>query len=190
MVLLTNKFILVFLIDKHNRMYDDSLIHKKKVSKHLFKFKFASTSFLTDVIPSSTTKIFFFFGAKAIAPDRSTHFFPLSFLPRYLNAIQTNAHHLLRYLAIAVVVNKRRRNMLKDLIKVIQQEQRSYKDPVTEFLECLYVNYDFDGAQQKLMECDQVSLVLFLPNMTVVFIELHMYLLWMFKSLNGNVLHF
>jgi len=80
--------------------------------------------------------------------------------------------------------------MLKDLIKVIQQEQRSYKDPVTEFLECLYVNYDFDGAQQKLMECDQVSLVLFLPNMTVVFIELHMYLLWMFKSLNGNVLHF
>ncbi|XP_039793927.1 eukaryotic translation initiation factor 3 subunit E-like isoform X2 [Panicum virgatum] len=82
----------------------------------------------------------------------------LFFQDRYLNAIQTNAHHLLRYLAIAVVVNKRRRNMLKDLIKVIQQEQRSYKDPVTEFLECLYVNYDFDGAQQKLMECEQVIL--------------------------------
>jgi translation initiation factor 3 subunit E len=78
-------------------------------------------------------------------------------LPRYLNAIQTNAHHLLRYLATAVVVNKRRRNMLKELIKVIQQEQHSYKDPITEFLECLYVNYDFDGAQQKLMECEQVT---------------------------------
>ena len=77
--------------------------------------------------------------------------------PRYLNAIQTNAHHLLRYLATAVVVNKRRRNMLKELIKVIQQEQHSYKDPITEFLECLYVNYDFDGAQQKLMECEQVT---------------------------------
>ncbi|XP_062214246.1 eukaryotic translation initiation factor 3 subunit E-like [Phragmites australis] len=82
----------------------------------------------------------------------------LFFQDRYLNAIQTNAHHLLRYLATAVVVNKRRRNMLKELIKVIQQEQHCYKDPITEFLECLYVNYDFDGAQNKLMECEQVIL--------------------------------
>lgn len=74
-----------------------------------------------------------------------------------MNAIQTNAHHLLRYVATAVVVNKRRRNMLKELIKVIQQEQHSYKDPITEFLECLYVNYDFDGAQRKLRECEDVS---------------------------------
>jgi translation initiation factor 3 subunit E len=55
-------------------------------------------------------------------------------------------------------VNKRRRNMLKELIKVIQQEQQSYKDPITELLECLYVRYDFDGAQQKLVECEQVIL--------------------------------
>ncbi|KAL6639557.1 hypothetical protein ACP70R_023287 [Stipagrostis hirtigluma subsp. patula] len=82
----------------------------------------------------------------------------LFFQDRYLNAIQTNAHHLLRYLATAVVVNKRRRNMLKELVKVIQQEQHSYKDPITEFLECLYLNYDFDGAQKKLMECEQVIL--------------------------------
>ncbi|KAF0905702.1 hypothetical protein E2562_008780 [Oryza meyeriana var. granulata] len=82
----------------------------------------------------------------------------LFFQDRYLNAIQTNAPHLLRYLATAVVVNKRRRNMLKELIKVIQQEQHSYKDPITEFLECLYVNYDFDGAQKKLIECEKVIL--------------------------------
>ncbi|GJN09898.1 hypothetical protein PR202_ga27947 [Eleusine coracana subsp. coracana] len=82
----------------------------------------------------------------------------LFFQDRYLNAIQTNAPHLLRYLATAVVVNKRRRNMLKELIKVIHQEQHSYKDPITEFLECLYVNYDFDGAQQKLQQCEQVIL--------------------------------
>lgn len=37
---------------------------------------------------------------------------------RYLNAVQTTAQHLLRYLAAAVVVNKRRRNLLKDLVKV------------------------------------------------------------------------
>eukprot|EP00252_Welwitschia_mirabilis_P007466 TRINITY_DN18851_c0_g1_i3.p1 TRINITY_DN18851_c0_g1~~TRINITY_DN18851_c0_g1_i3.p1 ORF type:complete len:442 (-),score=81.90 TRINITY_DN18851_c0_g1_i3:371-1696(-) len=82
----------------------------------------------------------------------------LFFQERYLNAIQTNAHHLLRYLATAVVVNKRRRNMLKELIKVIQQEQYTYKDPMTEFLECLYVNYDFEGAQKKLTECEEVIL--------------------------------
>ncbi|KAL6639029.1 hypothetical protein ACP70R_022759 [Stipagrostis hirtigluma subsp. patula] len=82
----------------------------------------------------------------------------LFFQDRYLNAIQTNAHHLLRYLATAVVVNKRRWNMLKELIKVIQLEQQCYKDPITEFLECLYVNYDFDSAHQKLMECEKVIL--------------------------------
>lgn len=51
--------------------------------------------------------------------------------------------------------------MLKDLIKVIQQEQYCYKDPITEFLECLYVNYDFEGAQKKLRECEQVSFPIF-----------------------------
>ena len=37
---------------------------------------------------------------------------------RYLNTIQTVAPHLLRYLAVAVIINKRRRNVLKDLIRV------------------------------------------------------------------------
>lgn len=46
--------------------------------------------------------------------------------------------------------------MLKELIKIIQQERYTYSDPVTEFLECLYVNYDFEGAQQKLRECEEV----------------------------------
>lgn len=76
---------------------------------------------------------------------------------RYLNAIQTNAPHLLRYLATAFIVNKRRRPQFKDFIKVIQQEQYSYKDPITEFLACVYVNYDFDGAQKKMRESEEVS---------------------------------
>jgi len=80
----------------------------------------------------------------------------LFFQERYMNAIQTNAHHLLRYLAAAVVINTRRRNMLKDLIKVIQQEAHAYSDPITEFLECLFVRYDFEGAQVKLRECEKV----------------------------------
>ncbi|KAJ7525811.1 hypothetical protein O6H91_17G067800 [Diphasiastrum complanatum] len=80
----------------------------------------------------------------------------LFFQEKYLNAIQTNAPHLLRYFATAIIINKRRRNMLKELIKVIQQEHYTYKDPITEFLECLYVDYDFEGAQQKLRECEEL----------------------------------
>ncbi|XWS43106.1 hypothetical protein CRYUN_Cryun16bG0073600 [Craigia yunnanensis] len=77
---------------------------------------------------------------------------------KYLNAIQTSAPHLLRYLATAFIVNIRRRPQFKDFIKVIQQEQCSYKDPITEFLACVYVNYDFDGAQKKMKECEEVIL--------------------------------
>jgi hypothetical protein len=154
--------------------------------------------------------------------------------PAYMSAIQINAQHLLRYLAAAVVVNRKRRNVLRELIKVIQQESYEYSDPITQvrpallvcylmsllflvcysrllwiavtdcvtsvcqhvpvhtsapavmvaawycatahsltpsalhrlrppllnpalqFLECLFVHYDFDGAQQKLIECESV----------------------------------
>lgn len=78
--------------------------------------------------------------------------------PHYLNAIQTMCPHILRYLATAVVINRGRRSALKDLVKVIQQESYTYKDPITEFLEHLYVNFDFDGARQKLHECQTVLL--------------------------------
>ncbi|XP_025111283.1 eukaryotic translation initiation factor 3 subunit E-A-like [Pomacea canaliculata] len=77
--------------------------------------------------------------------------------PNYLNAIQTMCPHILRYLTTAVITNKgRRQKVLKDLVKVIQQESYTYKDPITEFVMCLYVNFDFDGAQQKLRECETV----------------------------------
>ena len=73
-----------------------------------------------------------------------------------MNAIQTTCPHILRYLTTAVITNKRRRNVTKDLVKVLQQESYTYKDPITEFLEALYVNFDFDGAQVKLRECEKV----------------------------------
>lgn len=76
--------------------------------------------------------------------------------PPFTSAITVNAQHLLRYIAAAVVVNKRRRNVLKDLIRLIQTESYEYSDPITQFLECLFVHYDFDGAQKKLAECEAV----------------------------------
>jgi translation initiation factor 3 subunit E len=75
---------------------------------------------------------------------------------RYLTAIQLTSQHLLRYLAVAVVVNKRRRNVLNDLKRVVAQEAYEYSDPVTEFVRCLFVDYDFDGAQAQLAKCEEV----------------------------------
>ena len=45
---------------------------------------------------------------------------------------------------------------MKDLIKVIQEEAYTYRDPITSFIEDLYVNFDFDGAQSKLRDCENV----------------------------------
>lgn len=47
---------------------------------------------------------------------------------RYLNSIQTMCPHILRYLTTAVITNKdvrKRRQVLKDLVKVIQQVLRT-----------------------------------------------------------------
>ena len=56
-------------------------------------------------------------------PPPPTHPCQLPCLPsgRYITAIQLTSQHLLRYLAVAVVVNKRRRTVLKDLLRVISQ---------------------------------------------------------------------
>merc|ERR1719166_244313 len=55
---------------------------------------------------------------------------------QYLNAIQTTSPWILRYLATAVIINKssRRHQVIEDL----------------------YVKFDFDGAQQKLRDCETV----------------------------------
>ncbi len=78
----------------------------------------------------------------------------LLFSEKYLNTIQTNCPHILRYLTTAVITNKRRRNAMKELVKVIQQESYAYSDPITEFVQCLYVNFDFEGAQDMLQKCE------------------------------------
>ena len=76
---------------------------------------------------------------------------------QYLNAIQTTCPWILRYLSTAVIINKSsRRNVMKDLVKVIQEESYTYQDPITSFIEDLYVKFDFNGAQQKLRECETV----------------------------------
>jgi len=96
----------------------------------------------------------------------------LLFQEKYINTIQTNCPHTLRYLAAAVIINKRRRMLMRDLVRVIQQESYVYRDPITEFVECLYVNFDFEGAQDMLQKCiDTIKHDIFLVGILDDFIE-------------------
>ncbi len=110
----------------------------------------------------------------------------LFFSEKYLQAITTNAPHLLRYLTAAVLLSKRRvaktsskdgrssgaevRKLMKDLVRVMQNCE--YSDPIVEFVDCLCVKFDFDGAQTKLVECETVlSTDFFLCKQTTLFME-------------------
>lgn len=69
-------------------------------------------------------------------------------------AITQTSRHLLRYLAAAVVVNRRRRAAVKDLVRILVAESHAYSDPVTRFLVALFDRHDFDAAQAALADCD------------------------------------
>ncbi|CAI5954879.1 unnamed protein product [Closterium sp. NIES-65] len=81
---------------------------------------------------------------------------PLPSPNRYLSAIQTNAQHLLRYLVAAVLTCKRRRSAVKEVARVVEAERHAYSDPLTQFLLALVVDLDFDEAQSRLKECEEL----------------------------------
>jgi len=102
---------------------------------------------------------------------------------KYLQAVTTNAPHLLRYLTAAVLLCKRRaakkagsnsnvegRRLLRDLVKVMQQCE--YSDPIVEFVDKLSVKFDFEAAQYQLARCETVlSSDFFLCKQTELFME-------------------
>lgn len=85
------------------------------------------------------------------------------FSPAYINTIQTNCPWILRYLAVAVISARNRgrnssqyQKQLKDLIRVVRQEGYEYSDPVTDFIKALYIDFDFEEAQKKLGETEEI----------------------------------
>ena len=92
----------------------------------------------------------------------------LFFSPAYINTIQTSCPWVLRYLAAAVITNRNRppgkggfvygnyQKQLKDLVRIVRQEQYEYNDPVTAFVKALYVDFDFEQAQKRLTEADEI----------------------------------
>jgi translation initiation factor 3 subunit E len=87
----------------------------------------------------------------------------LFFSPPYINTIQTSCPWILRYLAAAVITNRSRskstgqyQKQLKDLVRVVRQEGYEYNDPITDFIKALYIDFDFEEAQKKLSEAEDV----------------------------------
>ncbi|KAG9244327.1 eukaryotic translation initiation factor 3 subunit E [Calycina marina] len=87
----------------------------------------------------------------------------LFFSAPFINTIQTACPWILRYLTAAVITNRSRtRNIgqyqkqLKDIIRIVKQENYEYQDPVTDFIKALYIDFDFQEAQKKLSEAEEV----------------------------------
>ena len=75
---------------------------------------------------------------------------------RCVEAIQSNAPWLLRYVSAGVILHKRRRNLTKDLLRILRVDDKKFRDPIVDFVECLFVNFDFESAQTQLRECEVV----------------------------------
>lgn len=74
-----------------------------------------------------------------------------------MSTIQTSCPHILRYLVAAVLTNRKRsKGLTNELVKLISQEVYQYQDPITEFITCLYVDFDFDRTQEVLKRCEEV----------------------------------
>ena len=98
---------------------------------------------------------------------------------RLLNTIQINCPHILRYLTAAAILHKRRKNVIKDLIRVLLQSTHdvlpplpasiaataqpsvltssptslSYNDPLISFLLSLYTDFSFSTSHAHLQQC-------------------------------------
>lgn len=105
-------------------------------------------------------------------PKGRDHILDTLLQPTYRQTIQTTCPHILRYLAAVVIIHRRRKDVLREIVAMIQQESVTYTDPILQFLECVYVKFDFDGAQQKLLECEQVcSNDYFISGLQAEFVE-------------------
>jgi len=73
---------------------------------------------------------------------------------KYLNTIQTNCPHLLRYLTAAIITNRRDRKTLGQLVQILTQESYTYSDPLTEMVRLVFSDFDFRGGALALARCE------------------------------------
>lgn len=75
---------------------------------------------------------------------------------KYLALISLECPHLLRYVAAAFLIYKRK-HMTKDLVHVLIQDRHAYSDPLTEFILALHGSMDFDAARQHFFDFQQMA---------------------------------
>merc|ERR1711991_377678 len=73
----------------------------------------------------------------------------------YANVAQTIAPHFLRYIAIAAVLNKKKKMTLMRAARLVEGDSYQYSDCFTNFLTELCVKTDFVKASECLAECDR-----------------------------------
>jgi translation initiation factor 3 subunit E len=75
----------------------------------------------------------------------------------FLQTIENLCPWLLRYyVAFVILSSSRRRTMIKDVLNEVLQISYLYSDPLTQFLDALLNQFDFEEAQRKLAECQLV----------------------------------
>lgn len=78
------------------------------------------------------------------------------------SVIQLLAPHLLRYITVAAIVNKnlhKNRNYSFDLYKLTEIVKRGvvkYSDPFTQFIENLYLKFDFESATENIRQINEL----------------------------------
>ncbi|KEY65403.1 hypothetical protein S7711_04300 [Stachybotrys chartarum IBT 7711] len=85
------------------------------------------------------------------------------FSAAYINTIQTSAPWVLRYLIASVITGRSRarnssthQKQLKDVVRYVRQEAYEYNDPLTQFINALYIAHDFNAAREALREAEEV----------------------------------
>lgn len=83
------------------------------------------------------------------------------------------APHLLRYVAVVAILSRQPQDHFKTAIDVISRASPKLSDPSTAILESLFVNFDFEEAQEKLALCGKAAATDFLLAPLQASIEEH-----------------
>ena len=77
----------------------------------------------------------------------------------YQQTMENLCPWMLRYYTMSVILSPGRRGMgmmLRQILEEIRSLNYLYSDPITQFLESLYTQFDFDEAQKRLVECQEL----------------------------------
>lgn len=71
----------------------------------------------------------------------------------YLQTMENVCPWLIRYYSCAIILSKRRKVLIRDLLNEISCISHLYSDPITQFLESVYDQFSLNDAQVKLQQC-------------------------------------